>query len=365
MSHSIRKKRPLVIAIILPITLCVLLSYPTTSGPSFYENARSDPAPQALSGGSRPPAGPHPRRQLPGRRPAAVGAPANAHVPGRPAGVGRIDHGDGAGRRAVPPIQVDFARVTREQQRAPFLAVARVYDPALRAIEFVLEGQRGYVAFYAPTLTQEDDRLALHKKELLKKLPLSRHYLRRNMQLILEDNFQLEPGEAGQLLQQAEEELARFIDRNTAVQSARLMVERERLQRKVEFKAQLYATLQTQVTQAELELQQSKPVITAMEDPVPPLRPASSRAPFKFFVSVIFGVLAGIALAFMARYAAEGDWRARTVTALQEARMVPRYAANALFGLAHDPPGPSPSLPSSGRRDGTIAGAPPGLNNPA
>jgi hypothetical protein len=69
------------------------------------------------------------------------------------------------------------------------------------AIEFVLEGERGYVAFYVPTLTQEDDRLVLHKKELLKKLPLSRHYLRRNMQLILEDNFQLEPDEAAELLQ--------------------------------------------------------------------------------------------------------------------------------------------------------------------
>ena len=74
------------------------------------------------------------------------------------------------------------------------------------AIEFVLDGQRGYVALYAPTLTQEDDRLVLHKKELLKKQPLARHYVRKNMQLILEDNFQLEPAEAAQLLKQAEED---------------------------------------------------------------------------------------------------------------------------------------------------------------
>lgn len=70
-------------------------------------------------------------------------------------------------------------------------------------IEFVLEGQQGYVALYAPTLTQEEDRLVLHKKELLKKLPLTRNYLRKNMLLIIQDNFQLEPAEAGDLLQKA------------------------------------------------------------------------------------------------------------------------------------------------------------------
>jgi len=70
-------------------------------------------------------------------------------------------------------------------------------------IEFVLEGERGYVALYAPTLTQEGDRLVLQKKDFLKKLPLSRNYVQRNMQLIIQDSFQLEAGKASELLQQA------------------------------------------------------------------------------------------------------------------------------------------------------------------
>jgi hypothetical protein len=67
-------------------------------------------------------------------------------------------------------------------------------------IEFVLDGQKSYVALYAPTLTEEGDRLVLHKKELLKKLPLSRMYVYKNIQFILQDNFQLEPDEALELM---------------------------------------------------------------------------------------------------------------------------------------------------------------------
>lgn len=70
-------------------------------------------------------------------------------------------------------------------------------------IEFVLEGKRGYVALYAPTLTQEGDRFVVQKKELLKKLPLSYDYLRKNMQFIVQENFQLDAGKASELLQQA------------------------------------------------------------------------------------------------------------------------------------------------------------------
>jgi len=71
------------------------------------------------------------------------------------------------------------------------------------AIEFFLEGEHGYVAFFEPGLTREGDRLVLHKKELLKKLTLSRGYVHRNMQLIVEDSFRLEADEARELLRQA------------------------------------------------------------------------------------------------------------------------------------------------------------------
>ena len=69
-------------------------------------------------------------------------------------------------------------------------------------IEFVNEGERCYVALYAPTLAQEGDRLVPQKKELLKKLPMSPNYVQKNMQLILQDSFKLDAGKAKELLQQ-------------------------------------------------------------------------------------------------------------------------------------------------------------------
>jgi hypothetical protein len=43
------------------------------------------------------------------------------------------------------------------------------------------------------------------------------------------------------------------------------------LQRQVSFKSQLYSELQKQVAQSRLDLQRSEPVITVVEEPVPPL----------------------------------------------------------------------------------------------
>jgi len=42
----------------------------------------------------------------------------------------------------------------------------------------------------------------------------------------------------------------------------------------------------------------------------------------------------GIALAYQARYGVTGMWRERTLAAIESARMVPRYAAHAMLGLA-------------------------------
>lgn len=67
-------------------------------------------------------------------------------------------------------------------------------------IEFVLDGQQNYVALYAPTLTQKGDRLVLQKKVLLKKLPLSRRYVYKNVLFIIQDCFHLEVDKALELV---------------------------------------------------------------------------------------------------------------------------------------------------------------------
>lgn len=70
-------------------------------------------------------------------------------------------------------------------------------------IEFVLDKDNSYVALYLPALTRDEERLELHGQELLKKLPLSRHYVQKNMQLIVQDSFEVDAGAAASLLRQA------------------------------------------------------------------------------------------------------------------------------------------------------------------
>jgi uncharacterized protein involved in exopolysaccharide biosynthesis len=95
----------------------------------------------------------------------------------------------------------------------------------------------------------------------------------------------------------AEEELARFTDRNLNPQTARLKVELDRLKRIVTFKTQLHSDLQTQLTQAEIELQRSQPVITLVESPVPPLKPSGPRRMLTVIFSLFLGGALGTAIA--------------------------------------------------------------------
>lgn len=108
--------------------------------------------------------------------------------------------------------------------------------------------------------------------------------------------------EAGEELKVAEDELARFMDRNTSVQSARLRAELERRQRQVGFKAQLYTELQAQHTQAEMSLQRSNPVITIIEHPVPPRAPVERNSGIIILVAVILGMIVAVGLAFTRWY---------------------------------------------------------------
>ncbi len=100
-------------------------------------------------------------------------------------------------------------------------------------------------------------------------------------------------------LQEVENNLARFTDRNQDIRSARLQTEFERLRRQVTFKSQLYSELQTQVVQSEIELERSRPVITLIEVPVPPLRKSAPKRKLIVIVSLILGVFAGGGLALV------------------------------------------------------------------
>jgi capsule polysaccharide export protein KpsE/RkpR len=120
---------------------------------------------------------------------------------------------------------------------------------------------------------------------------------RRNL-AFMEERF----AEVEQELRAAEEELATFVDRNSGIQSARLETERERLQRQVSFKSELYQQLQAQVTQARIELQRSEPVITVVEEPVPPMERSAPNRTLIVLVCLILGGFLGLGAAFVGAF---------------------------------------------------------------
>jgi len=74
--------------------------------------------------------------------------------------------------------------------------------------------------------------------------------VRRRLQFV-KQRFQ----EAEQELERAEDQLATFLERNQNPTTATLQFRRDRLQRQVSFKEQLYSELQSQLTQTRLDLQ--------------------------------------------------------------------------------------------------------------
>lgn len=111
--------------------------------------------------------------------------------------------GSDESRRYVAELREAY-RVVKERAREKQKAGVKERFLQL-GIEFVLDGDKSYLALYAPTLTQDEERLDITGKELLKKLPLSRHYVQKNMQLIVQDSFEVDAGKAAAILRQAAE----------------------------------------------------------------------------------------------------------------------------------------------------------------
>lgn len=108
-------------------------------------------------------------------------------------------------------------------------------------------------------------------------------------------------------LREADRLLAEFQDSNQGLNSSRLQLEGQRLQRDVTFKSQLYGELQAQLTQAQIELQKSEPVITTIEEAAPPLGPSGPNRKLTMLLALILGGMVGIGLAFVSAALENGE----------------------------------------------------------
>jgi len=144
-------------------------------------------------------------------------------------------------------------------------------------------------------------------------------------------------------LDTAENELARFMDSNRSPQTAQLRMEMARYERRVSFQTRVFGDLQSQVIQAEIELQKSKPVITIIEMPVPPTYPTGPRRKLIVFMGAFLGVVLGVGAAFLKsvlKSSEPGSETARKLAEIKEA-----FAPKSLFASVK-------SLFRLGRRDG-------------
>ncbi len=99
-------------------------------------------------------------------------------------------------------------------------------------------------------------------------------------------------------LRAAEDRLLQFLQRNREFRSSPVLVfEQERLAREVGVHQQVFASLAQAYEQARIEAVRNTPVITVIERPTRPVRPDRRRLVAKAFLAVVFGGLAGIALA--------------------------------------------------------------------
>lgn len=113
--------------------------------------------------------------------------------------------------------------------------------------------------------------------------------------------------EAEKELEAAEDRLAQFLERNQNPTTASLQFQRDRLQRQVSFKEQLYSELQSQLTQARLDLQRRQPVVSVVEEPVAPIQRSAPRRTLIVLLSMILGGILGVAGALFSAFLTARD----------------------------------------------------------
>jgi uncharacterized protein involved in exopolysaccharide biosynthesis len=120
----------------------------------------------------------------------------------------------------------------------------------------------------------------------------------REQLAFVKSRFQEVEGE----LETAEDQLAQFLERNQNPTTASLQFRRDRLQRQVSFKEQLYSELQSQLTQVRLDLQRRQPVVTVVEAPVPPIEQSAPKRGLILVISFILGGALGIISALLKEF---------------------------------------------------------------
>jgi len=111
--------------------------------------------------------------------------------------------------------------------------------------------------------------------------------------------------EAESALRDAEDRLLAFLQRNHAIIGApELEVQRDRLQRDVTVRQQIYTSLLQNREEARIREVRDTPVITVLEEPRLPLTPEARNSLYKGFLGGLLGAMLGVILALAAHISA-------------------------------------------------------------
>lgn len=128
---------------------------------------------------------------------------------------------------------------------------------------------------------------------------------RRQSQAAAERRFveeRLEDAQEELLL--AEEKLENFLESTRRFgESPRLRFERDRLQRQVDMRQQLYASLNQSYQQARIAEVRYTPLITIVERPRAPVEPDPRHLPIRIALALVVGLVAGMGAAYAVDYA--------------------------------------------------------------
>ncbi len=109
-------------------------------------------------------------------------------------------------------------------------------------------------------------------------------------------------GEAQTDLEQAEDALRDFLTRNRQYEAPPLQFERNRLERQVQMRQEVYSTLRREFEVARLEEVNDTPVLTVIDPAIPPATRSSPARVRMVLVAALLGIGFGLGLAFLTEY---------------------------------------------------------------
>lgn len=219
----------------------------------------------------------------------------------------------------LEPVALDTVAVAEEGgRRAAIMDLLKVKAPTT--------ARRTYLAVLALSkivTASEDKKIGAVKLSVKTRWPsvslaLAEHLIRgvnqfnlatRKSQASAERQFaEVQAGEAESALRNAEDGLQQFLQRNRAIEdSPELRFARDRLQREVALRQQVYTSLLQSREEARIREVRDTPVLTMLEDPRLPVIGEARRSLQKGVLGVFLGAIIGMLVASLAQGIAEAQ----------------------------------------------------------